>query len=143
MAEISAKTSVDVKTHMMFQGDGESAVALYSTVFHDFQVESVERYGEGEPGAPGAFKMAHVTFAGHRLTIFDSPPVHAFTFTPSISLFVDFETLDALNAAFAQLSEGGQVMMPLGDYGFSAQLSWVADRYGVSWQLNLPRDPNA
>ncbi|MBN1016614.1 VOC family protein, partial [Pseudomonas aeruginosa] len=24
-----------------------------------------------------------------------------------------------------------------GDYGFSQRFAWLADRFGVSWQLNL------
>jgi predicted 3-demethylubiquinone-9 3-methyltransferase (glyoxalase superfamily) len=27
--------------------------------------------------------------------------------------------------------------MPLGNYGFRRQFCWTADRYGVTWQLNL------
>lgn len=35
------------------------------------------------------------------------------------------------------LSEGGAVMMPPNNYGFSTKFTWVSDRFGVSWQLNL------
>ena len=60
-----------------------------------------------------------------------------FTFTPAMSLFVDFQTRDELESAFATLSSGGQVFMPLNDYGFSTRFGWCADRFGVSWQLNF------
>lgn len=127
-----------VKTYLMFQGDAEKAVDLYSSAFKDFEVGDVESYGEGEQVEAGSFKLANVSFAGHELIIFDSPPVHDFSFTPSMSIFVDFDTQDELEAAFVKLSEDGEVMMPLDSYGFSRRFGWIADRYGVSWQLNLP-----
>ena len=122
----------------MFQGDAQAALDLYSSVFDDLKVRDIERYAEGEGVPAGSFKLANVTLAGHELVVFDSPPVHEFTFTPSISIFVDFDSVDEADAAFAKLSDGGQVMMPLDDYGFSARFAWVADRFGVSWQLNVP-----
>jgi predicted 3-demethylubiquinone-9 3-methyltransferase (glyoxalase superfamily) len=39
---------------------------------------------------------------------------------------------------WAALIEGGSAMMPLDNYGFSRRFGWLADRFGVSWQLNLP-----
>ena len=29
-------------------------------------------------------------------------------------------------------------MMEIGNYGFSTLFTWLADKFGVSWQLNLP-----
>jgi predicted 3-demethylubiquinone-9 3-methyltransferase (glyoxalase superfamily) len=63
---------------------------------------------------------------------------HAFTFTPSLSLFVDCESEAELDRLFSALAEGGQILMPLEDHGFSTRFGWANDRFGVSWQLNLP-----
>jgi predicted 3-demethylubiquinone-9 3-methyltransferase (glyoxalase superfamily) len=74
---------------------------------------------------------------GQRLRIFDSPPVHAFTFTPAISFFLDCESEEQLRDLAAALGEDGGFLMPVGSYGFSQLFAWVNDRFGVSWQLNL------
>ena len=63
--------------------------------------------------------------------------VHGFTFTPSISLFVECESDTELEEVFGRLSEGGTVLKPVGNYGFSTKFGWVQDSLGVSWQLNL------
>jgi predicted 3-demethylubiquinone-9 3-methyltransferase (glyoxalase superfamily) len=113
-------------------------MSFYVSLFRDSQITRVERYGPGEPGPEGSVKRAELTLAGHRLTCIDSPIKHAFTFTPSMSLFVECEDEAELDAAFACLSAGGTALMPLGNYGFSRKFGWVQDRFGVSWQLNLP-----
>ena len=44
---------------------------------------------------------------------------------------------EEIDRVFAALSDGGNVLMPLDRYPFSEKFGWVADRFGVSWQLNL------
>ena len=128
----------EVTTFLMFDGKAEEAMTFYVSLFKDSAVASIERYGPGEAGKEGTVRQAAFSLAGHRLRCIDSPIKHAFTFTPSISLFVDCEDEGELNNAFAKLSDGGAVLMPPGNYGFSTKFAWVNDRFGVSWQLNLP-----
>ncbi len=59
-------------------------------------------------------------------------------FTPSTSHFVDCDDAQELREAFRKLSEEGEGLMELANYGFSTEFGWVNDRFGVSWQLNLP-----
>jgi predicted 3-demethylubiquinone-9 3-methyltransferase (glyoxalase superfamily) len=127
-----------VATFLMFDGVAEEAMKFYTSVFGDSEVRRIQRFGPGEQGAEGSVKRADFSVAGHNLIFFDSPVKHAFTFTPSISIFVECENATELESAFKQLSEGGQILMALDNYGFSTRFGWLNDRFGVSWQLNLP-----
>jgi predicted 3-demethylubiquinone-9 3-methyltransferase (glyoxalase superfamily) len=127
-----------VTPFLMFEGKAEAAANLYVSVFRDSSIKLIERWGPGEQGAEGTVKLCHLSVAGQPLRCFDSPVKHGFTFTPSISLFVDCESEAELDAAFAKLSSEGGVLMPPANYGFSAKFAWINDRFGVSWQLNLP-----
>jgi predicted 3-demethylubiquinone-9 3-methyltransferase (glyoxalase superfamily) len=129
---------MQVTTFLMFTGQAEEAMDLYVGLFPRSAIVSLQRYGPGEDGREGTVKRGLIEIAGTRLMCFDSPPVHDFTFTPSMSLFVDCDTRAQLDLAFATLSAGGQVLMPPAAYGFSTWFAWVQDKFGVSWQLNLP-----
>jgi predicted 3-demethylubiquinone-9 3-methyltransferase (glyoxalase superfamily) len=126
-----------IKTFLMFEGRCEEAIDFYVALFPDAAVTDVRRYGPGEPGAEGSVKQATFTLAGQTFMAIDSPVKHGFTFTPAMSLFVDCATEGEIDALFAKLSEGGQVLMPLNVYPFSPRFGWLSDRFGVSWQLNL------
>lgn len=127
-----------VTTFLMFEGAAEEAMNFYVGLFPGAAVTRLERYGPGEPGPEGSVKRAAFTLGGQDFQCIDSPMKHAFTFTPSISLFVDCEGESEQEDLFGKPSAGEQVMMPLANYGFSTKFGWVSDRFGVSWQLNLP-----
>jgi len=126
-----------VLTHLMFDGTAEEAMNLYVSLFPGSRITEIERFGVGDDALQGKVKQARFVLVDREFICIDTPVKHAFTFTPSISLFVDCESEAELETVFAKLSEGGTVYMPLDNYGFSTRFGWAADRFGVSWQLNL------
>jgi len=108
---------------------------LYIALFPDSGIEAQTLYDGSDGGPAGTVKHATFKIAGQRFYCIDSPVKHAFGFTPAASIMIDSDDEGLIESAFAKLSEGGQVMMPLGSYPFSKKFGWVADKFGVSWQL--------
>jgi predicted 3-demethylubiquinone-9 3-methyltransferase (glyoxalase superfamily) len=122
----------------MFQdGSAQAALDLYFDTFPDSRMIGAERYAEGEAGPAGTIKVAVFMLCGREFMCSDSPVKHNFSFTPASSTFIEFDSVAELERVFAVLSESGQVLMPLDNYGFSQRFGWVNDRFGLSWQLNL------
>lgn len=126
-----------VTPFLMFEGAAEEAMRFYVSLFPRSEINTIDRYGPGQPGKEGSVRRADFTVAGQRIMCIDSPAPHAFTFTPSVSLFVECDSEAELDTAFSRLVDGGSALMPLANYGFSTKFGWVSDRFGVSWQLNL------
>ena len=128
----------------MFQGEhAEEAMSLYTSLFDDGRIMEITRYGPEEPGLDGSVQSARFRLAGQEFLCSDSYVAHDFTFTPSFSVWIETESEDELERLFAALADGGNQLMPLGDYGFSRRFGWVNDRFGVSWQLNLAHGEGA
>ena len=121
---------------LMFQGQAQGALALYRETFPDFEQIVLQEHPPGP--LAGQVAMARIRIGGQEIMLNDSPPVHAFAFTPSSSIFVDCDDEAQLRELAVKLSDGGGVMMEVDNYGFSTLFTWVADKFGVSWQLNLP-----
>ena len=126
-----------VTTFLMFTGQAEAAMNLYTSLFKQSEILNLTRYGANEAGAEGTVQHATFTLNGQEFMCIDSSAVHAFTFTPSMSLYVRCDSEEEIDRVFATLSQGGQILMPLDEYPFSAKFGWLADRFGVSWQLSL------
>src|SRR4051794_24213843 len=121
----------------MFEGKAEEAMRYYTSLFADSEIARMARYGPGEAGPEGTIQQASFVLAGQKFMCIDSPASHDFTFTPSMSLYVQCDSDDEIERLYHALGDDGQVLMPLDSYGFSAKFGWVNDAFGVSWQLNL------
>jgi len=116
----------------------ECQLGAYGEADHEhYNSHTLNDSGENE----GKLQIGEFILGGRDFVCIDSPVKMEFGFTPAISIFVDFESSDELERRFAALSADGEVMMPLDNYGFSKAFGWTSDKYGVSWQLNLPWAP--
>jgi predicted 3-demethylubiquinone-9 3-methyltransferase (glyoxalase superfamily) len=121
----------------MFEGGAREALDLYAGAFEDCEALAVAAYDESGPGPAGTIRAATLRLGDREILLSDSYVEHDFGFTPAASLFVELDSVEELDAAFAALSGGGEVLMPLGPYPFSSYFGWCEDRFGVSWQLAI------
>ncbi len=122
----------------MFQhGKAEEAMNFYISLIPGSAIVKIVRHTKTSGGVEGSVLLATFRVGDQTALCTDSAIQHAFTFTPSFSFFVECESEQQLERLFGALAEGGAVLMPLDNYGFSRRFGWVNDRFGVSWQMNL------
>jgi predicted 3-demethylubiquinone-9 3-methyltransferase (glyoxalase superfamily) len=134
--------TVTVQPFLMFDGNAEEAMELYVSAIPGSKIINVERYDATTPESNGKVVRGVFSLAGQTVLCTDSPIKHDFTFTPASSLFVTCDSAEQLDHLAALLSADGKVLMPLDNYGFSPHFTWIADRFGVSWQLSLEPTPD-
>lgn len=129
-----------VTPFLMFQdGKAEEAMNFYTSLIDDSHITNIVRYGANESGDEGTVMKAAFSLKGQDFICIDSNIKHQFTFTPSFSIYVNCDTEEELDNLYQKLMDGGMALMPIGDYGFSKKFGWLNDRFGVSWQLDLPK----
>ena len=120
------------------KGQAEEAITFYVSLLPNSRIIAIDRYGANEHEPEGTVRLARFKLAGREYMAIDSAAEHNFTFTPAFSIFVTCESEAELETLYEALHVGGALLMPLDNYGFSRKFAWVNDRYGVSWQINLP-----
>ncbi|QEH39361.1 VOC family protein [Chitinophaga sp. XS-30] len=127
-----------ITTFLTFQeNNAEQAMNFYTGLFDNSRIIDIQRYGKDGPGKEGSVMKAVFELNGKEFICSDSFIKHDWTFTPAISNWVECKDEDELDMLFSRLGENGRVMMPLDNYGFGKKFGWVADKFGVSWQLIL------
>ena len=129
---------------ILFDGCCEAALEAYCDIFRG-KVSNMLRMGDLRFPMPdeekkrifqavfqarGLYFLACDTFPGHQ------PSVGA-----NIYLSVDFSNVPQAKACYEALHEKGKVIMPFSDTEYSLGYGKVCDRFGIYWELNVPKGP--
>src|SRR3989338_3344736 len=124
-----------ITPHLWFDKEAKEAVEFYTTLFPQSEVVSVKTITDTPSGDCDivAFKLWD-----YSLMSISAGPL--FKFTPAVSISVQCENEEQIDKIYHALREGGDDLMPLDVYPWSKKYAWVKDKYGLTWQLNLPND---
>ena len=114
-------TASEIAVCLWFDGRAEEAVAHYLDVFRDVAVTRTLRPHPQAPALTVAF-----TLRGRPFVALNGGPMHAFT--PAVSLVVECEDQAEIDYYWSRLGEGGK----------PGRCGWIADKFGLSWQI-VPR----
>jgi predicted 3-demethylubiquinone-9 3-methyltransferase (glyoxalase superfamily) len=111
-----------VTPFLMFDGQLEAAIELYTRTFPDSEVRSVARAGEDGPLTSAEFVVGGQAFLG-----FNGGP--HFSFSEGVSLFVDCADQAEVDRYWDALVRAG---------ANPSRCGWITDPFGLCWQI-VPR----
>ncbi|MFZ5424561.1 MAG: VOC family protein [Patescibacteria group bacterium] len=129
-------------SHLWYDKEAKEAAEFYVSLFPKSKITNISNLNDTPSGDVDivSFELWEQPF----MAISAGP---YFKFNPSISFMVNFDPAQNESASqkideiWEKLSDEGEIRMPIGKYPFSERYGWVADKYGLNWQLILT-NPN-
>ncbi len=138
-----------VTTYLNFPGNTEEAFLFYKSVFKtEFAGKGIQRFGDipaeaGHPPIADEVKkmILHVELpitGNHILMATDAPKEMGFTLTQgnNMHICIEPETREEAKRIFDELSNGGNITMPLKDMFFGAYFGEFSDKFGINWMIS-------
>ena len=119
-----------ITPHLWFDTQAKEAAEFYTTVIPNSKITNVMTL-HNTPS--GDCDVVNFDLAGQPFMAISAGPL--FKFNPSISFHIKCNNKEEVDAIWAKLSDGGQVLMDIGAYPWSERYGWCQDKYGLSWQI--------
>ena len=119
-----------ITPHLWYDKEAKDAATLYTSLFEDSSITYTTTLADTPSGDS---EVVAFRLAGQEFMAISAGPL--FKFNPSVSFTVACSSAGEVDRFWSRLSEGGAVMMELGAYPFSERFGWLADRFGLSWQI--------
>ncbi|MEO5974806.1 MAG: VOC family protein [Ilumatobacteraceae bacterium] len=117
--------------HLWFDTEAKDAAAFYSSLYENSRVKNITTITDTPSGD---CDIVNFILAGQEFMAISAGPY--FKLSPSISLFVVFESEEEIEVVWNELIDGGKALMPYDTYPWAHKYGWLEDKYGLSWQLS-------
>ncbi|KAK5655239.1 hypothetical protein OQA88_5806 [Cercophora sp. LCS_1] len=118
-----------VTTCLWFDGQAEEAAIFYVSIFPNSKITHVQRYSDAgkefHGHNAGDVLVAEFELDGHRFVGLNGGP--QVKFNHAVSFMIDCATQEEVDYYWDKLGAGGAEE--------AKQCGWLADKYGVSWQV--------
>lgn len=132
-----------IQPYLFFGGRCEEALEFYKVAL-DAKVEMLIHHKDSpQPPEPGFLpegyenKVMHTTFHIGSSTLMGSDGCGEGNTHTGFCLSLNLPTEADVDRAFAALSEGGKVNMPLSKTFWSPKFGMVEDRFGIGWMVGV------
>ena len=130
---------MEVQPYITFNGNCEEALIFYKEALNG-DIPMLSYFDSTQMEVPEAFKkkVMHSVLNLDKATIMasDCLPNHPLTIGNNVTLSLNFEDIAIMETAFANLSAGGQITMPLQDTFWGARFGMLTDKFGINWMFN-------
>jgi PhnB protein len=130
---------MQLNIYLYFNGNAEEAMNFYRNALGG-NIVTISRYGDAPMPSSDNWKnkVMHGVLNAAGTTIFfsDSNEGHDVKFGDNFSVSLNFQSEDEIDEAFAAISAGGKITMPLADQFWGAKFGMCLDKFGVNWMFN-------
>ncbi|MDE2362968.1 MAG: VOC family protein [Hyphomicrobiales bacterium] len=132
-----------IAPYLGFDGACAEAFRFYERVLRG-KIDMMMTYGESPeadrtaPDQRDRIMHAHMMAAGQTLMGGDAPK-GMYSAPAGFCVSIDVPEEPEAERIFRELSEGGQIRMPLGETFWAKRFAMFVDRYGTPWIVNCPK----
>jgi predicted 3-demethylubiquinone-9 3-methyltransferase (glyoxalase superfamily) len=109
--------------NLWFDTEAEEAAEFYTSLFKNSRIVNKTHYTDAGPRPAGMVMTVEWELDGQRFVGINGGP--QFSFSEAVSFQITCEDQDEVDYYWEELGEGGK----------EGPCGWIADRYGLSWQV--------
>jgi len=132
---------IEINAYLSFDGTCREAFERYQKVFRG-KIESSFTFGETPAAehvpAEARDRIMHTTLkiGNHAIMGSDTPPGQPYEAPRGIYVSINLDETAEAERIFRELSEGGQVVMPIEKTFWAERFGMTVDQFGTPWMVN-------